>query len=83
MLCQKIRNEGKTTVNLCYLLQEQVATKSEEREELMKLANIAEARLPTFTAAGYFEINKSVLMNIFGTVATYIIVLIQFNMSIY
>lgn len=83
ILCQRIINEAKVTEKLCFAFQDQVFQKGEQRQELLILANAVGRRIPVFSAAGYFQINKETLMSIFSTITTYVIVLIQLNDSTY
>ncbi|KAJ8919806.1 hypothetical protein NQ315_006335 [Exocentrus adspersus] len=48
-----------------------------EREELKRLANMAEYNYPVFTAGGLFEVNRNTVLSFITTVTTYLIIITQ------
>ncbi|KAJ3648136.1 hypothetical protein Zmor_019959 [Zophobas morio] len=75
--------EGKRFVDLCYKLQEEAPEGSCEGKSLLKWANISQRYVPDFSAAGFFDIDKSLIFAFAGNVATYFIITIQLNESEY
>lgn len=49
------------------------------REQLYLLAQLSSQRCPSFSAAGFFKVDYSMLLALFGSVTSYVIVVIQFN----
>lgn len=49
------------------------------REELLILAQQSTTKSPYFSAAGFFNVDHTMLSTILGTFASYIVVIIQFN----
>lgn len=80
--CQWVKEEGQKTIKLCYKLQEDFLDSSMERKELMRLAKNVGCNAPVFSAAGFFEINKTTLFSLLSATTTYFIVVIQFSQSI-
>lgn len=50
------------------------------KEEIYKLIELVNEILP-LTAMGLFDVNKYTLTNIFGTILTYLIITVQFQMG--
>lgn len=83
--CNSALNEaekvGKTTFKLLQDIPEFKMTENEEmlREELLVLAQQALMNCPHFTAAGFFNVDYTMLYNILGSVTSYVVVIVQFN----
>ncbi|XP_023313218.1 putative gustatory receptor 2a [Anoplophora glabripennis] len=77
--CDWAVKEAEKLVTTCYKYQAYFPTFSEEKQELLNLANQIINNKPAFTAAGFFEVNCRTLFTLFGTTTTYFIVIIQFN----
>jgi hypothetical protein len=60
-----------------------VAKKGEEnqKEELCQLIDLVK-EAPQLSAMGLFDVKKSTLTSIFGTILTYLIITIQFQMGV-
>lgn len=71
--------EAEETAKLCFKYLKSELHQPEQKEILNTLAQEAYLRSPKFTAANIFEINISTLFDLFGSVISYVIVLIQFN----
>ena len=69
-------------MDLCYQLQQECSDDSYE-ESLKKWTSISQRYMPEFSAAGFFNINKTLLFTIVGNVATYFIIAVQLNESEY
>ncbi|KAJ8918007.1 hypothetical protein NQ315_011460 [Exocentrus adspersus] len=77
--CDWAIKEAEKLVPTCYKCQAYFPTFSEEKQELLNLANQIINNKPAFTAAGFFEVNCRTLFTLFGTTTTYFIVIVQFN----
>jgi hypothetical protein len=73
--------EAKRFVDLCYKLQEEFIQESKEIEVLTRLVDHSNNFMRKFSAAGYFKINKGIILSLVGNVATYFIITIQLNES--
>jgi gustatory receptor len=71
--------EAKRFIDLCYKLQEKFIQESKEIEVLTRLVDHSKNFIPEFSAAGFFNINKSIIFSLVGNVATYFIITIQLN----
>ena len=69
--------EAKKFTDLCYQLQEDYNPESKEAKALTKLINHAKNFKPEFTATGFFQLNKSVVLTVVANVTTYLIVTLQ------
>lgn len=78
-------NEAKKTGGICFsmlLMLDVIPENAQDtalRNELILLNQMAIHGCPIFTAAGFFSIDYSLILAIFGSVTSYMIVLIQFN----
>lgn len=75
--CDQVAREVERFSRICYKYQE--SFNSEDKQFLLILANHAIINRPIFTAAGFFEINRSTIFALFGTLGTYFFVVLQFN----
>jgi len=76
IMCSKIKRENLKTKSLCYKI---ARTQSKEVNEKIKfLTNQVCSREPKFSAAGFFDVDLSMVFMFINLVATYIVVLIQF-----
>ncbi|CAH1379847.1 unnamed protein product, partial [Tenebrio molitor] len=80
LCCDMMSEEGDKLIPLCYKLQEKLDDHSSLRTELRRLAKYISHNLPKMSAAGFFYINRSTILNMVATVTTYYIVVIQFNL---
>lgn len=83
--CDMTTKEAQRTATVCYNLLLDVPAVSNNvqdkilREELILLAQQATHQCPYFSAAGFFNVDYTMLFGLLGTVTSYIIVLIQIN----
>lgn len=75
--CESVVKEAKKFITLCYKTQEELDEKS--KKKLFRLAEYAKSFVPCFTAAGFFDVNKFTFFGGIGTIATYFIIVVQFN----
>lgn len=79
--CEGIEIQSKNIVKTCYSHQESLSGTVLENQ-LLRFAEISEHLLPHFTAAGFVKVNKSLLSSIFSATITYLIIIIQFDISL-
>lgn len=77
-VCDSIEQTGKNITTTCYLLH-QLIPDIELAEQLLYLGNYTEKLSPVISAAGFFNINRSILSTIISTLLAYLIVCIQFS----
>ncbi|KAJ8921495.1 hypothetical protein NQ315_003113 [Exocentrus adspersus] len=77
--CDAVLQGANKVLRNCRLLQATVPFLPREMEELKRLENLMENKMPKFTAANFFQINRSTLLAIISTTTTYMIVILQFN----
>lgn len=79
-VCDKTEKEVAKVPQLCYSLMRTLGDNEFKlKNDLENYANQADRLKPKFSAAGFFDINYGLTMPIFGSVFTYIIVLMQFH----
>ncbi|KAJ3647935.1 hypothetical protein Zmor_019780 [Zophobas morio] len=71
--------EAKKFARICCKLQDNFNRGSKEAKILVKLSLLSDDFLPTFSAAGFFKIDKNVILGLMANVATYIIVALQLD----
>ncbi|KRT83084.1 hypothetical protein AMK59_3661, partial [Oryctes borbonicus] len=77
--------EIQNTSHLSYKLLQQIPCKTtsailqEMREDLVLLSEQMSLRTPHFSAAGFFNIDYTMLFNVLSSITSYLVVLIQFN----
>ena len=75
--------EAKKFLDVCYKLQEKYGMTSKEAEALTKIISYCKHFCREFNVAGFFNIDKTVILCILGYVTTYFIIVIQLNQSQY
>lgn len=78
MSCSALEKAAGEVVMTCTLLQ-QNASNSKLCKELFYLGQYMKQLSPSITAAGFFKINQSLLATLISTLATYLIICLQFN----
>ncbi|KAJ8917190.1 hypothetical protein NQ315_012682 [Exocentrus adspersus] len=76
--CDRVEKSGRSFSEACILLQRSIP-ESSTRKGLRFLAQFSRGLVPEITSAGFYKISQSVLMSILSTVATYVIISLQFN----
>lgn len=80
MVCDNVERETGRVPQLCYSLIKRLGNNEfKMKNDLREYANQASQVKPKFSADGFFDVNLGLLMPIFGSVFTYIIVLMQFQ----
>nr|APC94337.1 gustatory receptor 4 [Pyrrhalta aenescens] len=77
--CGLLKRESVTIITLCCKLQHALPHGSKERQEILNLARQINRKSPRVTAAGFCDVDFSLIFSIFSCVGTYIVVLIQFS----
>ncbi|KAG5873901.1 hypothetical protein JTB14_005512 [Gonioctena quinquepunctata] len=77
--CGLLKGETKSIINLCCKLQHLLPQSSKERQELLNLARQVSGKSPKISAAGFFDVDFSLIFSVFTYVGTYIVVLIQLS----
>ncbi|KAJ3647511.1 hypothetical protein Zmor_019385 [Zophobas morio] len=81
-LCDSVTNEGATILAEAYTLEKYFTNEnSKNHEDLRKFIDALKNNLPCFTAARFFVIDRSTVFGIFDAVVSFLIVMIQFEMS--
>lgn len=85
VVCAQATEKAKTTSAVSYKLLIEMpacprsAFESQLRDELLMLADHLEYRQVYFTAADCFSVDYTMLFTIFGSVASYIVITLQFD----
>lgn len=80
--CNAATSESHRTADICYSILSNTPGDifdDDVREELLLLAQQATHRSPSFSAAGFFTIDYSLLLGLFATVTSYAILIVQVN----
>nr|CAH7730625.1 unnamed protein product [Callosobruchus chinensis] len=75
--CDSTANECRKIIEICFALEQSADYTAEDKQELKVLVEQSTVNPVTFTAAGFFEINRSNMLSFFSSTATYLIVFIQ------
>lgn len=78
LTCDDLMSESKKTTTLCYNLYEQSYGNFKQRKELFKLAKYVRSNVVNITAANFFIFDKSAILGMLGSFATYAIIILQF-----
>lgn len=77
--CDATTREAQNIIGVCYDMQEHFPELSVEREELLRLVDIALHERVHFSAADFFDLNRTTIFGVLSVTATYYIITIQFN----
>lgn len=77
--CDRVIAKAEQIVDTCCEVQENLQTRSSERNQVFELLKLIGSKKLSYSAAGYFIINKSTLFGLIGVITTYFIVLLQFH----
>ncbi|NP_001161925.1 gustatory receptor 54 [Tribolium castaneum] len=75
-LCDEICNEGQTILGISYSLE-----KLKTGDEIQDLISTIKDNFPRFYAARFFVINRGTILGILDAIVTFLIVMIQFEMT--
>ncbi|KAG5894160.1 hypothetical protein JTB14_001856 [Gonioctena quinquepunctata] len=82
LTCDLTAAEGKMIINISYNLEQKFGIESPIRMELLELAEYVRYRRPTFILLGMFELNRRTLLSMVSCLTTYLIIIIQFNLTL-
>lgn len=80
--CNMALEEALRTPGICYHLlanHSKVAKDMKVRGELILLAQQSTSRCPSFSAGGFFDVDFKLLLGLFGSITSYVIIIIQVN----
>lgn len=80
--CDITTREAQSIISACYDTQELLPPLSSRRNELLRLVDIVQREPVYFTAADFFNLNRSTIFGVLSVTATYYIITIQFNQDI-
>ncbi|XP_072397482.1 uncharacterized protein [Diabrotica undecimpunctata] len=78
--CDTVEKMAKDTLMSCYIQQESLKG-TEFEQELLQFVNLSNAFLPVYNA-GFVTLNLQVLSSLFSATLTYLIVIIQFDLTL-
>lgn len=82
MSCDRVAKEAEKVADVCQRAMESLPIRSSERNEIFNFFELVNTRKPSYTAAGYFIINRGTLFGLLSVTTTYFIVMLQFNQSL-
>lgn len=77
--CDKANREIQRSATIAFELLPDIEDSYPEFRKVFFLAQQASNRCPQLSAANVFDINISTLFALFGSITTYVVVVIQFN----
>ncbi|KAJ8984223.1 hypothetical protein NQ317_007455, partial [Molorchus minor] len=77
--CGVLKQEPELIVKLCCKLQHLLPKSSQERKELLHMANQINRKSAIVSAFGFFDVDFPLIFNIFSYVGAYTVILIQFS----
>lgn len=76
--------ESSKFINSCFKIQQKYLLEDSQKvDDIAKLTNISKGYLREFNLAGFYPINKTIIFSFTGNVATYVIIIFQFNEANY
>ncbi|CAH1155007.1 unnamed protein product [Phaedon cochleariae] len=79
MSCDRLEKIGQNMVTTCYLYRN-IFEKTTVTNEFVSLAEYTNNMIPTFSAAGFFQVNQQLMSTLISAIITYFIIIIQFNL---
>ncbi|KAJ3620394.1 hypothetical protein MTP99_004345 [Tenebrio molitor] len=80
--CDLILRETETMLTKSYVLRRHTEMLSpKEKEKLIQFSDVIQQNFPRFSAARFFNIDRSTILSILTTVVTFLIIMIQFQSS--
>jgi hypothetical protein len=76
-LCDSVTSEVNKILSVAYSLDKH--SLGDGRNDLTKFIDVVKDNFPTFSAARFFDINRSTIFGIFDATITFLIVMIQFE----
>lgn len=66
---------------ICYDIVERLPTESKEREEILRFIQLSRSEIGHFSAAGFFTLSRTTILELLSVAATYSIIIIQFQQT--
>jgi hypothetical protein len=83
IICDSIMIEAEKILSLSQKLRKKFKRSGPQvRENLFVFGNSVIENFPKFSAARFFEIKRSIILRILGTITTFLIVMIQFRLNV-
>ncbi|XP_056631925.1 uncharacterized protein LOC130442002 [Diorhabda sublineata] len=79
--CDRVEKTARRIVSACYL-KPGLLDRTPIRDDIIFFAEFTEKLIPSFSAAGFFQINQNILSTLFSAIITYLIIIIQFNLAL-
>ncbi|RZC32000.1 7tm 7 domain containing protein [Asbolus verrucosus] len=79
MMCDLVLQAFENFLSGAHKLRRDTHVTSKEKKELSRFIKLVSENAPKFTAARFFDITRTTLLNVLGTITTFLIVLIQFR----
>lgn len=76
-MSNRVTIEARRILLLCYDFRDGICNDRKKQEMLSNFIKYIEGNLPVFSAAGFFNIDKATIVNIFFTVVNFITLFIQ------
>lgn len=76
--CDSTTREANSIIGICNEVEEQLPNFCTEREELLRLVELAKQEPVHYSAADFFHVNRTTIFSILSVTATYFIIIIQF-----
>lgn len=77
--CDATIKEAKQFITTCHKLQKNCVTSSTDNKELLILLTTVTRTNAIYTAAGFFDIDRTTIFGLLSVITTYFIVIVQFN----
>ncbi|KAJ8937834.1 hypothetical protein NQ318_016714 [Aromia moschata] len=81
MACDKVEKSSAKITATCYMRLDGLECPA-VRDEIILMAKYVTELAPKLSAAGFFQLNQYFMSTIFSSLMTYLIILIQFNLSL-
>lgn len=81
MSCDSVEKSCRKTIQICRHYNNIIPENDEIYNELIAMAKLLEKTVPTFSAAGFYDINRGTIISSFSSLTTYMIIVLQFNAS--
>ena len=80
VMCDSVLKEALKVVGFAYKLRKNFPSAlSRQRVEVNEFIDFVIRNFPKFSAAGFFDIDRSTIFKLLGTVTTLLIVMVQFD----
>lgn len=76
--CDSTTREANNIIRICNEVEERLPSFCTEREELLRLVELAKQEPVYYSAAEFFCVNRTTIFSILSVTATYFIIVIQF-----